>query len=502
MVGMRQPITPSRAPLVGFAGSVAIAVGAWGSGVFPRPDTLQRFALISALRSPVGAVACTVLAAAGMITLVLAWFALRRDLPGHRRLQALTVLWALPLALAPPIMSRDIYGYAAVGDLINNGLNPALHGSADLPSQWLSSTSSSWYHLPFAYGPLFVMATHGIVAASGTHLMLAVFGLRLVAILGWALLVLALPPLARACRIDPRRALWLGALNPLVLTHFVGGGHADSLMTGLLVTAVAMAARGYRLTGRAAWTNVAAGMALCTAAIAVKGTAALALPFLFLLWPVAVRTWRGFLTAAAATAVVVAPIFAMLTAFSGVGYAWITQLDSVGQSVQWTSISTGVGLAAARVAVLAGSPGHTDGLVAAGRLAGEIVAAVILVVLWVKAFRRPDLSTALRAAGWAMITVVILGPAFHGWYLPWGLCVLAGVVATGRERTVLIAASSVCCFLVLPNGYDLARATRTQGAALDVLIAVGAAILGIRWLLQRRRTVQRVDAVQPHRERV
>lgn len=478
---------PTGLRLLGLGGSVLISVAAVGAGVLPRPDPLRDAAVASALRGGAGRIACIVLAAVGMSVLVTAWLllgrAIRQDI--HQDIDRLdthwlrvtAALWALPMALAPPILSRDVYGYAVAGQMLRAGLNPYSHGAADLASPWVSSTSTSWLHVPFAYGPLFLLLARGIVAAAGDSLVAAVFGMRALAIAGVLLLAWALPRVARSCGVDERAALWLGLVNPLVLAHFVGGAHADALMVGLLVAGLALAA------GR--WP--AAGAVVCTLAVAVKATAALALPFAALLWVLRLQAHRRPLVRAlVATTLVAGGTFTAVTAVSGVGYGWVRTVNTVGLSRQWTSLPTGLGLVLGGATRAIGIPLGTDAALAITRGIAFAGIAVICAWLWIRAARLGGIRPAVLGCGWALLAVVALGPAVHPWYVTWPVAVLAGAGIAGRPRTAVVVLSAALCFLVLPDGYNLARATQPVGLALDVLVLGALVALGIRVLRRRR----------------
>lgn len=484
--------SPTRWRLVGLAGSCLLAAGAYGSGVFPRPDPLRDEVILSTLRAGTPRVLCVAVAAIGMAILVTAWLMLGRHLDESRVRGLLwtAALWSVPLVLAPPILSRDVYGYAVVGQMLQAGLDPYQVGAGELQSSWVPSTSESWLTVPFAYGPLFLMLAHLIVAGSGGSLAAAVFGMRLLAVVATVLLAWAIPRLARACDVDERRALWLGLLNPLILTHFVGGAHTDALMVGLMVAGLALAA------GR----RPVAGAAMCALAIGVKATAVVALPFVALLW--AAHLWAGQLTsrsrplvrAIVATTAVAGASFAALTAVSGVGYGWVTTVDTVGLSRQWTSLPTGLGLVAAGAADLLGIPVETSSVLSVIRALALAATAVILVWLWVRAAQRSRQQAGgtrliVEHAGWALLVLVALGPAVHPWYVTWPVAVLAAAGVAGRPRVAIVAVSAALCFLVLPDGFNLARVTEPVGLTLDVLIAVGLVALGIRRLQQRRARV-------------
>ncbi|MEP6695523.1 MAG: polyprenol phosphomannose-dependent alpha 1,6 mannosyltransferase MptB [Pseudonocardiales bacterium] len=466
---MRIPASPTRLRLAGLGGSLLLSGAAVGAGVLPRPDPLRDAVVLSALRDGPGRVACIAVAVAGMALLVTAWLLLGRGLGtvDARWLCATAALWALPMTVVPPILSRDVYGYAVAGQMLQGGIDPYSHGAADLASSWVPSTSTSWLHVPFAYGPLFLLLARLVVGASGDSLLVAVSGMRVLAVAGTALLAWALPRAARACGTDERHALWLGLVNPLVLAHFVGGAHADALMVGLMVAGLALAA------GR--WP--ATGALVCTLAVAVKATASLALPFVALLWVQRLqRRQRPLPFAITATLVVAGATFAAVTAVSGVGYGWVRTVDTVGLSRQWTSLPTGLGL------VLGGS---STALALTRGIAFAAIAAVAVAV-WVRAARRGGTRPAVEGCGWVLLAVVALGPAVHPWYVTWPVAVLAAAGITARPRTAVVATCTALCFLVLPDGYNLARATQPVGLVIDVLVALGLAALGVRALLRSR----------------
>src|SRR6185437_8809161 len=219
--------------LLGSAGSVAVVVGASRPG---SPFTTQRpdawfFGTVPGHGSQwVG----LLLVWGGIVAMLAAWYSLARwwavgQRPG--KLWAVLGAWAVPLAVGPPLLSRDVYAYAAYGRLAADGLSPYRHPPAALgPSPLLSLVDPLWRGSHAPYGPLFVDLA-GLV--SGRSVPATVVGFRVVAVAGVALVAAGVGPLARSVGGDPGRAFALAALNPLVLLYLIGGAHNDALMLGL-----------------------------------------------------------------------------------------------------------------------------------------------------------------------------------------------------------------------------------------------------------------------------
>lgn len=445
---------PRLALVTGFAGSALVAVGGLGVGALPRLRSEQLGWLgVDALRGtpPVRALA-TALAVTGVVLLLGAWAGLRAA-PARAQLRA-AALWALPLLLAPPVFSRDVYAYAAQGALVHAGLDPYTLGPAALPGPLADSVAAQYAGAPSPYGPVFLGLAGRVVALTGQHVVPAVLLLRLLAVAGLGLVAWALPRLAPG---DPGRALWLGLVNPLVLLHGVGGAHNETLMAGLLVAGVAVGR-----PGRAPddGPGAAGPRFLALAAVLVTGGALVKLPALAGLAvlpdrrprPLALATGVAVLTTAVATAV------------SGLSLGWLRTSTAGVQGPSLLSPVYGLG----RALQAAGVPHGLD----AARTAGILLGAVVAVALLLAA---PRLG-ALRALGGTLLAVAVLAPAVQPWYLLWGLPPLAAAV--GRKGTrALAAASAVLCLAVLPSGVPV-----LQGPVwgLPVLLALVAAGLAVR----------------------
>ncbi|MFG1923892.1 polyprenol phosphomannose-dependent alpha 1,6 mannosyltransferase MptB [Cryptosporangium sp. NPDC048952] len=467
---------------LGFAGSVLIGVAAVGAGALPRPDPLTDAPVLRSLRHGVGPSVCITLAAIGMALLVLAWWRSRdADVRG---LTINAALWAVPLALAPPLFSRDLYIYPGQGMLLVQGLDPYQVGPSAITSgpgvDWLSSMSVTWLDTPAPYGPLF-LAFCGVAARfAGGNLLVAMGLLRLVAVIGVVAFAWLVPRLAAAFGTDPARAQWIAVANPLLLAHLVGGAHNEAVLVPLLAAGLLLAQR-HR--------GVAAG-ALIGLAAAVKLSAVVVLPFVVLLIAAGLPAASGFrgrwiriLRAAVPATVAALLAIALSCLAAGVGPGFVhALLVTNGISVQWTSLPTGWGLAAGWFTT------HDAGALSAGRAVGTVLTLILLVAIWWRVHTTPEKSRrVLVACTAALLVTIVLGAAFHPWYMVWLLVPLAAVAdASPRFTTAIAVACTVLCFLVLPDGKNLATEAKLPGTILDVVVTVGLLVcLARRWKVLR-----------------
>ena len=89
-----------------------------------------------------------------------------------------------------------------------------------------------WRDTASPYGPLFVSVSRLGASVGGGSLVSQILVFRALELVGVALLMVSLPPLARRLGNDAGTALWLAVLSPLALFSFVSSGHNDALMVG------------------------------------------------------------------------------------------------------------------------------------------------------------------------------------------------------------------------------------------------------------------------------
>jgi hypothetical protein len=184
------------------------------------------------------------------------------------------LLWACLLAvaafaLAPPLLSQDVFSYIDYARLgVVHGLNPYSHAPVDAAGD-AAFPFVGWEDSSSAYGPLFTAGTYPLAWVSVPVALWLLKGFAAASVVGLAVLVARLAP---ARGLDANRVLAMVALNPLVLVHVIGGAHNDGVAM-LLAMAGCAAVLARREAG--------GGFALLMAA-AVKASSAFLIPFALL----------------------------------------------------------------------------------------------------------------------------------------------------------------------------------------------------------------------------
>ncbi len=469
-----------RPAVLGFVALCAIVLGAslpsspfklemagtWFFGEPPPGGSSQSFMLL-------GLVAVY----GGLVLLIRVWYGLMKALahrPGVpvRYLSWILVLWIVPMLVVAPIFSRDVYSYAAQGEMMSHHINPYDYGPYTLGAgPYVNGVDPLWLNTPAPYGPLFLMMDGLFANLSFHHVLATVVLLRLSAVAGVALIAACIPALARSFGRDHGAIYVMAVLNPLVILMLVGAAHNDALMLGLLVAGVT-AAR---------YKRPVAGVVLCALAASIKVPAALGIIYIGWDWTGPGLSWRQRLRPVIKAGAISTAIVLGLSIVSGLGIGWIANLDTPGTVRSWLAPATGIGMAlsAALHAVGLTSVSLTSVLTVT-RVLGLGAAAALSVYVLVHS----DRFGALRAMGISFLLFVVLGPVVQPWYLTWGVVVLAPV-ASGKLRAVLVALSALSPFIGLPGGRTLLDELihynpLAVAAALLVLLGVLVAPLG-RW---------------------
>jgi alpha-1,6-mannosyltransferase len=393
----------------------------------------------------------------GVAIMVAAWLEIVRTLRRHPdtalgKVVTITVLWTIPVLIMPPLFSRDVYSYAAQGEMVSRGVSPYLHGPNALgPNRFLTLVDPLWKNARAPYGPGWERLSGAIVHLAHRDVLASIVGFRAVALGGVALIAWGIPVLARSVGRDPAVAFALAVLNPLVLLVLLGGAHNDALMLGLLVAGCALARRNHALVG----------VALCVLAAEVKIPALIGAAFIGWWWSDGATAWRQRIPRLAVALLFAFGLLACISAVAGLGWRWLSGLSSPGVVVSWLDPATAVGLTLGHLSNLLGFGHDSVVFVQACRVAALGLAAVVSAGLIA---RSPRIG-AIRALGLSLLVFVVLGPVVWPWYEAWGIVFLA-VVAEGWTLRIVLALSAVACFADVPD-------PRLLGANSPVLTIVG-----------------------------
>jgi alpha-1,6-mannosyltransferase len=457
--------------LLGLVGSVLLATMAVGAGGILTTDPLITGGPLSWIRYGHGRDLATGALYLGAGLVIWAWVRLGRDVlagtASARHVLVAAAVWTTPMLLSPPLFTRDVYSYLAQGALALRGLDPYEVGPAELPPGPVAdNVHYVWRTTPAPYGPLFILIAKTMSRLTGEDAILGVIGMRLVLLVGLILLVFVLPRLADELGGKRTVALWLVVANPMTVVHLVGGPHNDLLMIGLLAAGTLLVLQRRHVLG----------IVLVTVAMAVKASAAIALPFLVWIW--AARLPGGplarLLKASTAGVAVFVTVFTGLTLVSGVDLGWIPALNAPSLIVNWMSLPTGAG----KLAHFVTSPLHDLGnqpFINVFRLLGSGVFLVILGWQWWLA--RDGGPEAVRRAAIVLLCSAVLAPATLPWYLTWGLVLGAALPWRSRALAVTAGVSTWLVLCTYPTGESGLESLPYVIGTMAVSLVAAAALL-------------------------
>ncbi|WP_179956963.1 polyprenol phosphomannose-dependent alpha 1,6 mannosyltransferase MptB [Amycolatopsis anabasis] len=452
----------------GTVGALLLAVGSLGAGAAPVVNPVQNIPVLRLfIRIPTVSLA---IAFAGMAMMVIGWLLLGRFArPGRNRLATsgqmsrTLVMWLTPLLFIPPLFSRDVYAYLAQSEIVHRGMDPYSLGPADalgVGDPLTAGVSNMWRETSPPYGPLYLRFGGWLASISGNNIVTGVLLHRGLALIGVVLIVWALPRLARRFGVQPVTALWLGAVNPLVLFHLVAGAHNDSLALGLMVAGLELGLRKLPIRVKGDTPPPLApgelrflilGAVVITLGGAVKFQALVALPFLGVM---IARRWHGRLKDLFRAAVFVTGIGAVVMVVvclgSGLGFGWVGNMGTPGMVRSWISPISELSNLGGLLGMALGLGNHTDALVPILSLLGYLVAAAITVKFLWDSFQwryRPIIGL-----GVSLGAVSVLHVALQPWYMLWAVIPLAAAAGTSRFRVAATIVSVALAFPAFPNG--------------------------------------------------
>jgi alpha-1,6-mannosyltransferase len=438
-----------RTRVFGATGTVLMAIGALGAGARPVVQDPTFGVRLLNLPSRIQTVSLT-MTTTGAVMMALAWLMLGRFALGNRRmsrsqLDRTLMLWALPLLIAPPMYSKDVYSYLAQSQIARIGLDPYQVGPATglgLDHVFTLSVPSMWRETPAPYGPLFLWIGANISRLTGDNIVAAVLCHRIVVLVGVGLIVWATPRLAQWCGVAEVSALWLGPCNPLLFMHLVAGIHNEALMLGLMLAGTEFALRGVESTQRLLprplhkprgpddWAQWRPLIMLVLGTVLIALSSQVKLPSLLAVGFVAMAlgcrwgsTIRAFVRASGLLTAISVAVMVVVGWLSGLGFGWIFTLGTANVVRSWMSPPTLVALGTGQVGILLGLGDHTTAVLSLTRGMGVIIIAVLVTWLLLAVFR--GRLHPVGGLGVALGATILLFPVVQPWYLLWAIIPLA-----------------------------------------------------------------------------
>jgi len=403
----------------------------------------------------------------GLLLLMRVWLRLAEVLKLHvgvpmKKLWWIFALWSVPMIVAPPLFSRDVFSYAAQGEMTSLHLSPYVLGPFSLGSTpYVTPVDPLWGNAPAPYGPGFLSIDSIIDRITFHRELWTVVGLRLLEVIAVVMIGYGVMMLAKGLGRDPGEAFVLSAMNPLVLLTLIGGAHNDAIMAGFLVIGLALAVQRHPV-----W-----ALFFVSIATAIKAPAAIGLAFVAWNWHGSGSTMRQRIKPFVVGGIVAGAVLGVTTLMAGFGFGWVNNLLSNGTVRSWAAPATGIGMAITNTIHAIGWHTITLGSVLSVTRFIGLMAAVGFAIwlLWHSTERGW-----VRSLGLSLILFVELGPVVQPWYLAWGLVVLAASYQ-GREHFWLLLLSITGPFIGLPGGRQLLGDLVHSN---PLLIAVALAILG------------------------
>jgi hypothetical protein len=399
----------------------------------------------------------------GIVSLVALWLvAIRINRPARMSQPAVWTIagaWALPFVIGPPLLSNDVYTYAAQGLMQRQGISPYTHGPSALGAvRAVAAVDPNWRSATSPYGTLATVVQHLAIAISGGSPLGAVIVFRGLGVLSAIAIGLLAAELGGPRRVQ---AITLTAMNPLVLLQVVSADHLEGIMCALVLGALVAA-------NQRRWV-LAVVLACC--AFSIKAPMLMAVLAIIAGHAVSLRPgarWRAALRDSLVAAVCVAG----LSFATPHGLGWLTNLNT--PALGHTPLAPASMLGTMFQPIVRSA--SFDDLATGGRISALLAAGVIVLYLLITVSRR----SLNRTVGYGLLTIALLSPVVYPWYLLWGIVCLAPTARSAR-RDWLVLASAVACV------YTPAGITMGLGNIVTVVAAaIGVAIIGQRELRRRR----------------
>ncbi len=416
--------------LVGLVASIVIAGSSVSLARF-QPGGLDFVPGLRFLRGRLGRQVSLVVLFAATACLGAAWWFLRGV--GGRRRWVYLGAWLIPLLVALPTISSDLYNYAEQGWALVHGADPTMVPAGTVPGPF-RGWAGYWVGTTVRYPQLGLALSALSVLLGFGHQYPTLVALRIWPVLGLLLLVVAVIALSPDRGPAAADRAWLAAANPVVLMHGIVDGHSDLLAVSLVLLGVAWF-EGRPGRRRSGWSRWSVAAALWLTAGLIKPTAMLLLAVLPWLHRRAALGALRRLVRLSVSGAVVAGCVAATTAVTFLlpgGLHWLSgtgdpgtftdSLPRVAQMVVWE--------VSRHVAGVGTDHPPFGSVIVPVSLAATLLFIAVAVVS----------STSLEAWTVALIVLAglaLLGPASRPWYFLGIAPSLALLPTTGRREALL-----------------------------------------------------------------
>lgn len=359
--------------------------------------------------------------------------------------------WIAPLALAGPLMSRDLYSYLMQGTLARDGIDAYKHGAAANPGPLLFEVSADWRNTTTPYGPLHLGLGKAITTITGDNITAGTLVFKALSIASVLVMAWAAWRVAPHCGVRSEVAVWLGVFNPLSVIHLVGGMHNENIMMALVLVALVAALELRPILGGFL------GVALVAVGGSLKATAFIALPFI--VWIMVCRIagrlpvdrigaiarplWRETIprcvtlvwTGLASLALTVSVVWG-ITVLSGQTSGWIGELTGNSKVINPLALPTFVASTLEPILSRIDDSITFNSLVSAVRPWSTVAMGIGLVLSWW--LFRADERAAIKGMTIAYIVTCIFNTVTLPWYYAAPLALIALWVT--RRRAIFLTA--------------------------------------------------------------
>lgn len=386
------------------------------------------------------------------------------------------VLFSGLLILTPPIISQDVYSYAAYGRMFAfHDVNPFVEGPiaiADDPAA--NYVGRMWWEMPSVYGPAIQLGTSALAWLIRDYAAY-VIALKFVATVFLWIGMWLLVDLARRLGRSPTLALVVVGWNPLVIVHIAGGGHNDIFMAVALLAALLL-----HLRERENLAIVALGLGAM-----VKFLAGVPLLlYLILLWRTSPRERR---------AMRVVESMAILALMAVVGYLpfWdgpqtFGALLRVGALGSHIAIPTVTGKTSALLLRSIGLRAVTEEQMI---IFARIVGGAVFFWYFIHLARRLRTDAQLPEVWGKVLLIYCLTTGYlQPWYLIWAILPLA-LVPESKALKIAITAGFVYSFTQLPGGYVL-LGNETRRIAPWLALAISVIAVALYLFVRHRKSLK------------